>query len=809
MRSLVGWILLAIVGGWWGIRQLDLDVDILALLPRDSREVEGLRLVKEHFESQNDLLVVIEAESAEAAAAFSDALKKQLEREPMLRECRTLDSMPDVEQAGAMLAWVWQNAPAEKLRPLIARCAETEIGRHLERVVELLATSPDPSVVARWSYDPLGLSEVLDDGGVEAMAGGDAPVADGMRILRLLPRDPIRNDYKQAARFVEAVRARVGVAAKDFVAAEMDKRLGSPRHGGGVTAGLTGELAFMAEAGGSMEKDLSTTISFSFVLIAALFWFMYRRLMPLAWISLILAVVLGITMGMGTLVLGSINAMNLGFAAIVLGLVADYGVLIYQESAHPAAGSAAELRAHVSRSILGGAATTVAVFLLLGLSRFPGMRQLGLLVAMGVLTGAIVMVTSFPAIAIQYPWRQRISREPTRMRRRAPQGFATIAAAGVIVTVFAWRGLPEFDGSSAALRPKHSEAMRVLERLERISLSDDAKRTPVLMIAQDRAALVKSAEQLSQMRTADGDRLAEQVWLPTNLIPDEAMQRSNRATLEGFAQSEQRIVTALSDAGFTEPSAALFKAFASRLRQALSQPWPMKLPAAPVADLLQRFVSARVDGWALLGWVRWSESASKSSGALNPAVVEQLGGLGIYLPGWEMIGESLGRIAVRDALGRMLPLSVVVLLVLFIVFRSWREVVLTTLALAFGFAAFFAAMSLCGQTWNLMSIASIPLLIGTAEDFSIHMLVAMQREGGDIRAVRATTGRAVVFCALSSCIGFGALAFASNGGVSSLGLACALGLLVMMVVAVGLLPEWWRVMVKAGGAPGNCSTPSS
>ncbi|MCB1210946.1 MAG: MMPL family transporter, partial [Verrucomicrobiales bacterium] len=66
----------------------------------------------------------------------------------------------------------------------------------------------------------------------------------------------------------------------------------------------------------------------------------------------------------------------------------------------------------------------------------------------------------------------------------------------------------------------------------------------------------------------------------------------------------------------------------------------------------------------------------------------------------------------------------------------------------------------------------------------------LRRPGCDAVLVRQTTGRAILFCALSSAIGFGSLTLASNGGISSLGAACALGLGSMMLVSLVLLPLW-------------------
>jgi predicted RND superfamily exporter protein len=53
-------------------------------------------------------------------------------------------------------------------------------------------------------------------------------------------------------------------------------------------------------------------------------------------------------------------------------------------------------------------------------------------------------------------------------------------------------------------------------------------------------------------------------------------------------------------------------------------------------------------------------------------------------------------------------------------------------------------------------------------------------------------GKALLFCGTSSAIGFGSLAWASAYGLASLGLVCAVGLLLNMITAIWLLPHWYR-----------------
>jgi hypothetical protein len=103
-----------------------------------------------------------------------------------------------------------------------------------------------------------------------AMDSGFSAAVESVRLVRVLPKEPI-SSYKSALSWLAQIRN------------ETNKLSASS----GVKVGFTGEIVFMAEAGGGMEKDLSSTISASMGLIGLLalaaFWvLLFYRLRPQA-----------------------------------------------------------------------------------------------------------------------------------------------------------------------------------------------------------------------------------------------------------------------------------------------------------------------------------------------------------------------------------------------------------------------------------------------------------------------------------------------------------------------------------------------
>ena len=172
------------------------------------------------------------------------------------------------------------------------------------------------------------------------------------------------------------------------------------------------------------------------------------------------------------------------------------------------------------------------------------------------------------------------------------------------------------------------------------------------------------------------------------------------------------------------------------------------------------------------------------------------------------LGTALNEHIRQDLRGVFLPMLVLLTILLALIYRSWRELLLTLLALVFGAAVMVILTVWTPLSWNSFNVCGIPILFGTGLDFSVHMLFALRRNGGNLVAVRRGMGKAVTFCGLSSAVGFGSLATASAHGLASLGLVCAVGILVNTLVAVLLLPSWYQLLCKGANSTTDSRRPA-
>ncbi len=200
---------------------------------------------------------------------------------------------------------------------------------------------------------------------------------------------------------------------------------------------------------------------------------------------------------------------------------------------------------------------------------------------------------------------------------------------------------------------------------------------------------------------------------------------------------------------------------------------------------VDRLFTVKDGTYAALATVKPADPADRAWVAAvcdDDTVVASLGSLGTALN--ERIRGDLVRV--------FLPMLGILVVMLGLVFRTWRDVVLSLFSLAFSSSILILATTWTPLSWNSFNVCGLPLIFGTGLDYSIHMLLALRRNGGDIVAARAGIGRALLFCGGSSAIGFGSLASASAYGLASLGLVCAVGILANMATAVWLVPHWYR-----------------
>lgn len=760
-----------------GLFRLRFETDVLAVLPTDQPSIEALRMLRDQFEDEKRVAVLMEHEEEifeEDAEALAEILRAKL---PEAHVEYTSNFEEDPASVSRSVAAVWSQAGEAEVAQMAGLLTDgSALQMRLQEVKRELSTSLDGEATALASYDPLGFLElpVLVD---LRQSGFDYSSEDGTLRMVMVTLDDLGTDYNEQAAWVAKIRSALPDWSDD-----------------GIRFQLTGGPVFGSEVGAGMERDMSGTVLWTSLLVGLLFLIVQRDLRQLMVLAAVLVVVFAVTLGIGGWIFGTLNLVSAGFAAILLGLVIDYAVVLAREA--DGTQTARQLRQQLAPAVIWAAATTAAVFAVLGLSSFPGVQQLGGLIVVGLLTGAFLMLLVMPLLLA------KLSPKPAaRMMKPiiflSPMPATVILVIAIVLAgfVFVTKGLPSVTFDSQVAQPRNSEAASAFQKIQDRFPAWSDENWQVVTSGKSHAELIKKSELVvSELAALKASGAIRSYQWPGALIPDAAAFARNQDAWEQAAADQALVLTALEDAGFSERG----RSFTREVLAAL--PTPLTLQDPFVAPFIKQAAdgSDLFAGKLLLSDANAEQVLQTFSGAADTTGT---------VTGWAVLQRVTLPLVQKDFRVLFVPAALVLIVALLVVFRSWRDALMPAVVMLISLALINALLVSLGEEWNFLNSMAIPLIVGTGIDYGIHLIFALRRNQGDLQKVWNGVGKAICFCGLSSAIGFGSLMFASNEVLSSMGRLCSAGVLLTMTLSLLTIPALWiRFGPKAGlagGADGN------
>ncbi|MEM9480123.1 MAG: MMPL family transporter [Verrucomicrobiota bacterium] len=783
--------LIALFGSFIGLslfayKRLSFDTDPLELLPHEMPEVQGLKLYQQHFNKQVDLIIAVKSKDDELVERATDTLAEALAAEKKLVEKVTWNP-PGIDNALAyseIIAYLWWNADPAAVKELAASLAPEETKLHFEEAIETMSSSFDAEEIVRASTDPLKLTKIISDV-MDLDERGKTRVGyasdDGQLRLIFVDAPGDNYEYKESLKWLAKVQGVIDdMRAKGT--GGLDK----------VEIEYTGNTPYIAEVSVQMQNEMLFSAVVTISIIIFLFWLFYRCTTPLLWLTFCLLYTFALTVTIGTLVYERLGAMSVGFAAILVGLCVDYGFIVFQEWSSNPESTPKKLRKKIFFSVAWASGTTATVFLGLNLSAIPGARQLGTMVAIGIIAGSIIMLFIFPwLITLTKGGRGRTTgfRKLPNLPALPKTAIGLAFAAIVLATV----GRPGLSTDEKALDPKKNETRDTMTSIiEKMGQSED-RAVYVIFRGDDYAELLAQMENVNASMEGHATINAD---FPIPFLPTEEFQKANKKVLFETAAWFKTIDSYANEAGLTEDATALFLSVFKHWRKWGKTSEAVIYPRQNVSrDLLNNFLSLsreedrKKDQHEPLAIGRFIFDKEEKE-QLEPEVSKIANEHDGLIVSWSQLRPAIQKLIRSERRTVLIPLSGLVLVMLILAFRRSRDVVLSISTFVYSALLMLAIMSLGGMEWNIINLAAVPLLLGAGLDYSIHMLMAVRRLKDNVEEAKQTIGRALLLCGLSSTTGFATVAFSSNRGLSQLGTVCATGLALTMITAVFLLPGW-------------------
>jgi hopanoid biosynthesis associated RND transporter like protein HpnN len=542
---------------------------------------------------------------------------------------------------------------------------------------------------------------------------------------------------------------------------------------------------------------------------------------------------------------GHLNILSVTFTVTMIGVGIDYGTYYigrYLEARRRGVDCEAallETSASVGPGILTGAITTAVAFFAAALTSFVGVAELGLIAGGGILLCCFAELLVLPAVVAivdRGPLGRRIPVPVPVHAWLAPifryPRFVSLAAMAVTMAVASGLHDLGYDHNLLNMQPDGLESVEVEKKLlaecdqsvwYALSIADSREE---LLDRKERLQALPSVERVDEIASllpVDEDLkrpLIERIRARLATLPE----RPPEIPLDRPDQVGETLAWAQTEAS-KRPGALRTAWHLERARDALRRLRPEDCARA-LAMFQQRSAGELLSRLHALAGVADPEPPSLED--LPPSLVERFVGqsgkhlLKIYGRGdiWDFAALETFVKDVRGVDPRATgnPLQayeaslemkrsyeqaalyalVVILAVLWLDFRSLAHSFLAALPLALGMAQTLGLMGLVGIDLNPANLIGIPLILGIAVDYGVHIVHDYLERPGPY-AISASTANSVLVDALTTILGFGALMVASHRGLESLGRVLTLGVATCTVTSLVLLPAI-LAMLRPGGA---------
>jgi uncharacterized membrane protein YdfJ with MMPL/SSD domain len=139
--------------------------------------------------------------------------------------------------------------------------------------------------------------------------------------------------------------------------------------------------------------------------------------------------------------------------------------------------------------------------------------------------------------------------------------------------------------------------------------------------------------------------------------------------------------------------------------------------------------------------------------------------------------------------------TLMVIVILLAFFKGIKRMLFALLPTLLGLLTTMGVMGYLDVRINLINFIIVPILIGIGLDDGIHIMDRF-RELRDVQKTLATTGRSVLLTTLTTCLGFGSLAFAEYHVLAGMGLLTIVGVSACFFYSTVTLPAILQLKIK-------------
>ncbi|MEW5973509.1 MAG: MMPL family transporter [Pseudomonadota bacterium] len=749
----------------WLSTRLEVAHDLSVFLPSGSSPEEQLLLeeLRAGHAAQLILLSISGGDDSQRANA-SKQLTTALRGSSLIAEVANGDQQTGLGWDDGLLAYRFLLSP--QVVPTLFE--QEQLHQALQRRLAELSSGL-PLLDKRWlAHDPVGLIPPL----LQGWQGAFNPAQ----------RHGVWSDPagQQALLMVHSTAAGFDLDQQQAVIDAIQKAFEGLQGAADLTLRMSGPAVFAVKSRETISTEVRRLSLWTSIAVALILLLAYRS-WKVALVSVVpFATALMVGIVVTALLTGPIHGIALAFGMVLLGLTVDYPLHLFSQ--HRKGSTLAESARSIATPMAISALTTAMAFAVLALSDFPGLVQLGVMTASGLLAAAITTLWVLPVLTGTFPDRRLVRPEKLAHALASPHRTAArlwlLAGAAALALWYSLTISAPWDDDLGALSPI-PVADRLQDQALRQALGAPDVRHLLLVRGKDLEQTLQQSEIL--MPVLD-DLVREGVIqgfdLAARYLPSQTTQEARRKALPLPDELDARLARAGEGLPFR---AGLFAPFVADIERARELPLLRKedLTGTPLGMRVDSLLRQDADAWTALVVLRGVDSPARLAETLEsvrPAFVRVLD--------LKQDTEAMVARFRAETLANSLMVGVAILLALLLWLRSPAALIRAIIPVLAAMALTVAALLALGEALTLFHLISLLLVLGIAIDY----VVFLQSHGGSASSL-AHTLHALLACVASTTVVFALLAGSPIPVLHAIGLTVNLGVPLALGAALLMGPR--------------------
>ena len=591
----------------------------------------------------------------------------------------------------------------------------------------------------------------------------------------------------------------------------------------------TGGLIIDYEEVESVSSGASFSGLLSVILVTILLWLAFKNVYLL--FSIVLTIILGliITLGITTLVIGSLNLISVAFAVLFIGLSVDYGIQVCSRIKEKNFLTNAIVKKKtkvinlIGKTLLIASIPSIFGFLSFITTDYVGLSELGIISAIGLIVGLILNIFFLPCLLVMIFKKKNYNFLDLNLNSYENFLFKNkniILITFIIICIYSFFNLSKITFDSDALNLKDQNLQSVKLAKELIDNNPTSDYVASIILTQEELKKFKNDHPIFQNDIVSGyfsyDKIFEKYesedldylkFLLSNkkferpsdevdqmerfkLLLDKYIQGDfGQVSLNAKLLKDNISLSQSNKSPNVEIEKLLFENFDDLILFVLNLgSIPKNLSSQIPQNFSQRYLSDKN-----LYRVEIFPSRDLSKPQDLKQFVSIIESFFPSATGMPIVQLNAGKIVV-DSFKQALIISLIFLTVfLFFIFKNLYYVCICISSLVCAFILTIFFMIVIKINFNFANMIAIPLLFSLGVSYPIYFIKRFDEFGDFKKLFSSNTPSAILFSGLTTIFSFSTLYLSPHNGTSSMGLLLFVSLSNTLATSLILLPIFIKI----------------